>query len=208
MENHWEPEPGIDPDRPQLMWFLRLTRYPQVVELARSGQERLAGLGGLDLVPPEWLHMTTLIAGYADQITPDQVQAMTRKAAQLLAGTPPAAITLSRILYHPRAVMLEAAPREALQSVLTACQLATAEATGHDGRLYHDPWIPHITLAYGNTPRPAGPVIEALGRELPATRVTITTVSLISQAPSQQWTWHLVRDIPIGNRARSGTPVT
>jgi hypothetical protein len=49
------------------MWFMLFGDDPQVVELARIGQARLAGLPGLDLVPPEWLHLTTLIAGFCDK---------------------------------------------------------------------------------------------------------------------------------------------
>jgi hypothetical protein len=94
--------------------------------------------------------------------------------------------------------MLDATPHDALQPVLAACQEATLAATGYEGRLYHDPWMPHITLTYGNASRPAGPVIEALGRELPATKVTIASASLISQAPSQRYRWHLVADFAFG----------
>jgi 2'-5' RNA ligase len=198
MEDHWTLEPGADPDRAQLMWFMRFGHDRLVTALVRLGQERLVGLDGLDLVPAEWLHMTTLIAGYADEITDRQVEVMTERALELLTATPPVTVTLGRILYHPRAIMLDAAPDDALQPVLAACQAATSAATGHHGRLYHDPWIPHITLAYANSPRPAAPVIQALGRELPATDVTVTSVSLISQAPSQQYTWHLVADLPLG----------
>ncbi len=123
---------------------------PQVAELARLGQARLAGLAGLDVVPQEWLHMTTLIAGFADQIAPDQVDAMTSHARQLLASVPPITITLGRVLFHPRAVMLDAGPADALEPVLRAVQDATRLGTGRNGELYHEPWAPHITLAYSN----------------------------------------------------------
>jgi hypothetical protein len=55
---------------------------------------------------------------------------MAAQARQMLAGIPPATITLRRILYHPRAVMLAAQPPEALESVLRAVQRATRIATG------------------------------------------------------------------------------
>jgi 2'-5' RNA ligase len=198
MVDHWVPEPGVDTTRPRLMWFMLFGGHPQVAELARLGQARLAGLPGLDLVPHEWLHMTTLIAGFADQITADQVDVMADHARRVLAGIPPVTITLGRILYHPRAVMLAAQPPEALEPALRAVQQATRIATGHDGKLHHEPWTPHITLAYGNSASPAAPVIEALGRELPRQRVTISSISLISQAPEQLWTWRLVTEVPFG----------
>ena len=198
MKDHWLPQPGVEPGRARLMWFMLFSEHPQVVELARLGQARLAGLAGLDLVPQQWLHMTTLIAGFADEITPDQVDAMASHARRLLARTPPIAITLGRILYHPRAIMLDAGPSEALAPALRAVQDATRLATGRDGELHTKPWTPHITLAYGNAARPTGPVIEALGRKLPPQEVAVTSISLVSQTPEQMWTWHLVVEVPFG----------
>jgi 2'-5' RNA ligase len=205
MENHWVQEPGADPGRARLMWFMCLGREPNAVRLATVGQARLNGLPGLDLVPPEWLHMTTLIAGYPDEAPASQIDAMTAHARRLLAAVSPVTITLSRVLYHPRAIMLAAAPAEALLPVLSACQEATRSGTGRDGRLHRDPWVPHMTLAYGNSPNPAAPAIEALGRELPADKITVQSVSLISQAPRQKWTWELVAEIPLGTEPGAGS---
>jgi 2'-5' RNA ligase len=198
MEDHWLPEPDVDPSRPQLTWLMVVGDHPQVAELAQLGQARLAGLHGLDLVPRQWLHVTTLIAGFRDEITPDQVDAMTNRARQLLARTPPVKVTVGRVLYHPRAVMLAVQPAEALVPVLSAVEDATRAGTGREGRLYHEPWIPHITLAYSNTSSPAAPVIEALGRELPGQEVAIDSISLVSQAPEQLWTWDRVDHVPLG----------
>jgi 2'-5' RNA ligase len=124
---------------------------------------------------------------------------MAGHAQRLLASVPPVPVTLGRILYHPRAVMLDAQPHQALEPVLQAVQEATRLATGKDGRLYHEPWRPHITVAYSNTARPAAPVIEALGRELPRRNITISSISLISQAPEHQWTWQPVTDVQLGS---------
>jgi hypothetical protein len=77
MEDRWVLEPGTDSARAQLMWFMCLGREPQAARLSALGQERLADLPGLDLVPHDWLHMTTLIAGHADEIPASQVEAMT-----------------------------------------------------------------------------------------------------------------------------------
>jgi 2'-5' RNA ligase len=200
MEDHWSPVPGVDPQRARLMWLMRVGDNPQVAELARLGQAKLAGLAGLDLVPREWLHMTTLIVAFADEISSGQAEGMANQASRLLAGTPPITITLGRVLYHARAVMLAAQPPSALEPVLRAVQEATRIATGREGELHYEPWTPHVTLAYANTARPAGPVIEALGRDIPPQRVAISSVSLVSQTPGQMWTWRLVAQVPFGTR--------
>lgn len=149
-------------------------------------------------MPPEWLHLTTLIAGFSDEIAPGRVEAMAGQAHRLLARTSPVKITLGRILYHPRAVMLDAGPAAALEPVLRAVQEATRAAAGREGRLHTEPWTPHITLAYSNMTRPAAPVIAALGRQLPRQEVTISSVSLVAQAPGQLWTWHPVTQVRFG----------
>jgi 2'-5' RNA ligase len=200
MQDHWALEPGTDPERAQLIWFIPVSGCQQVTELVRLGQERLTGLDGLDLVPAGWLHITTLIAGYADQIPARQAHAMTAHAAAVLAGVPPVTVTLGKVLYHPRAIMLAAEPREALTPVLAACQQATRLATGREGRLHTDPWTPHVTIAYANSARPAKPAIDALGRKLPATQALITSVSLTSQTPEQRWTWDLIGTAALGTR--------
>jgi 2'-5' RNA ligase len=198
MEDHWLPQPDVDPSRARLMWFMLVGDCPQVAELARLGQRRIAGLDGLGLVPQRWLHITTLVAGFADEIDPDQVGVMASEARRLLARTPPVTITLGKVLYHPRAVMLGVGPPGALEPVLRAAQQATRVATGRSGELHIEPWTPHITLAYSNAAGPAGPVIDALGRELPSRKAAVTAISLISQAPDQLWTWDLVTEVPFG----------
>lgn len=204
MEDHWALEPGVNPRRAELMWFMCFGHDQRVTDLARIGQARLAGFDGLDLVPYEWLHMTTLIAGYADEVHPAQVVTMVNHARTLLSCTLPIKATLGRVLYHPRAIMLAAGPHEALLPVLIACQEATRVGTGQEGRLYSKPWVPHITLAYGNSVSPAAPAIEALGRKLPAREITVASVSLVSQAPDQKWSWRLVAEVPFGTANRQG----
>lgn len=55
MQDHWLPEPGADPARTRLIWFMLFSDQPQVAELARTAHARLSELPGLDLLPPEWL---------------------------------------------------------------------------------------------------------------------------------------------------------
>jgi 2'-5' RNA ligase len=85
---------------------------------------------------------------------------------------------------------------EPCEPVIEAIQTATRNA-GCVSTLYHNPWRPHITLAYSNTSRPAAPIIEALGRNLEPRAITIPSVGLVTQSSSQRWTWDLLAEIPL-----------
>ena len=196
MTDHWAVQPGTDIGRQQLMWPITLGADQAVAELASQAHQRLAGIPGLDLVPPRWLHMTTLTSGPADDISTHGLAGMIEEARRLVAAIAPITITLGRVLYHPRAVMLDAGSAGPFQPLIEAIQTAT-HGTGHASTLYHDPWRPHITLAYSNTTRSAAPVIEALGLNLEGSPVTIRSVSLVSQSPRQRWTWDLLTDLPL-----------
>ena len=104
--------------------------YPRVVDLARRAQQRLSGFDGLHMTPLRWLHVTTLLAGPAADFSPDKLRQMTQTAADLLATTPPAAVTLGQVLYHPEAIMLAVTPAETLTAIYDATRLATP---GHRG---------------------------------------------------------------------------
>ena len=155
MEDHWLLHRDVDRGRARLMWLMLVGDCPPVVEVARLGQARLAGLGGLDLVPQQWLHVTTLIAGFADEITPEQVGVMAGEARLLLARTPPVTITLGRVLYHPRAIMLGVGPPGVL---IRSARCPAGYPCRHQmrRRTVHRAWIPHVTLAYSNAAGPAG----------------------------------------------------
>jgi 2'-5' RNA ligase len=196
MTDNWAIQPGTDPKHQQLMWPVALGADQTVIELAGQAHRRIAGIPGLDLVPPRWLHLTTLTSGPADDIAPGPLAAIIEEAQHLLAAVGPITITLGRVLYHPRAVMLDAGPAGPFEPVIEAIQTATRRA-GSSTALYHDPWRPHITLAYSNATRPAAPVIQALGRSLPARQVIIRSVSLVTQSPGQRWTWDLIADLPL-----------
>ena len=196
MTDHWAIQPGTGPQHQQLMWPVTLGADQAVIELAGQAHRRIARIPGLDLVPPRWLHLTTLTSGPADVIAPGALAAMIKEAQHLLAAIAPITITLGRVLYHPRAVMLDAGPAGPFEPVIEAVRTATRHA-GSSTALYHDPWRPHITLAYSNATRPAAPVIQALGQSLPARQVTIRSVSLVTQSPGQRWTWDLIADLPL-----------
>jgi 2'-5' RNA ligase len=195
MESHWWQRPGRTPGRELFHWHMLFHDQPAVRELAATAQERLAGLPGLDMVPQPWLHVTTYVAPFVDEVSDQQLTAMVQEARRLLSGVAPIAVRLGRILYHPQAVMLAIEPLGALEPVLDVVRTAT-RASGHEGHAATNPWVPHVSVAYSNGSGPAAPVISALGRMLPRVDVKIASVSLVAQIQvGHTWQWRPVAEL-------------
>src|SRR5438093_12990794 len=104
MADHWWQRPGRLPGRELYHWHMLFHDQPKVREVAAAAQKPLRGLPGLDLVPMRWLHLTTYIVGFVDEIPKAKVEAMAAEAERLMAGIPPITVSLGRVLYHPQAV--------------------------------------------------------------------------------------------------------
>jgi 2'-5' RNA ligase len=185
-----------------------LGHHPQVRALVSEAYRRLADLRGLDLTPHRWFHLTTSMVGLTDETTAVQMDAMVTDARRRLAGVQPVTGTLARVLYHPEAIALAARPADALTPLLEAVQAATRAATHRKGLNAHQPWTPHVTVAYSSAVQPAAPVIAALGPELPPCEITIHTISLVNQdGPEYLWNWHPIAEVHLGTTDRTGAMV-
>lgn len=198
-QNRREPAPGEG----VVSWHMLMRDYPEVVDLARQAQQRLAGFDGLHTTPLQWLHITTLLAGPAADFSPDTLRQMTETAADLLASTPPATVTLGQVLYHPEAIMLGVTHAETLTAIYNTARSATHQVTGKrvpDGRPAR--WRPHITICYSTASQPAKPIIDALGTQLPGRDIDISALSLVIQhGPERAWDWSIVSTIRLAKPA-------
>jgi 2'-5' RNA ligase len=90
-------------------------------------------------------------------------------------------------------------PLGVLDPVLDAVRAATG-AAGIEGHTDTDPWIPHVSVAYSHASGPAAPIIEALGRWLPATEITVRSVSLVAQTQvGRSWQWRQTAELQLGS---------
>src|SRR5271155_664874 len=195
MTSHWWQRPGRIPGRELYHWHILFHDQPKVQELVAVAQGKLAGLPGLDMIETPWLHMTTYIVGFADEVADSAVEKMISNANRLLSEVPPAGISLGRVGYATQAIVLPAEPPGTLNPVLDAVREATRTA-GCQGHTDTDPWVPHISIAYSNASIPTAPVISALGRWLPRIEITIRSISLVSQTQvGQSWQWRPVAEI-------------
>jgi 2'-5' RNA ligase len=199
MTNRWEFRTEPEPGQGWLYWHILFRDQPQVAALASIGQERLASVQGLHFTPREWLHITTLVPGLAENFTSSEIDDMIAYARRMLSGCPPIQITLGRVLYHPEAITLGVKPDGALDPLRKVIWQATSAVIGGNKELQHQPWIPHITLAYSTAHQPAGHIIDALGRELPACKAVINSICLVVQEGAEcLWNWCILDEVRFG----------
>jgi 2'-5' RNA ligase len=205
MKSRWEsrPEPGSGPAR--LGWHVLMRDQPQVCALAAVARQRLAGFAGLHAVPERWLHLSVLPAGLAGDIPHAALAEMVARARAGLAAAGPVTATLGPVLYRPAAIALAAGPGGALDLVRGAVADAARQAgagAGPDG-----PWVPHVTVAYSTADQPDGPLVAALGRELPAGQITIDSITLVARhGPERDWDWQPLATIPLRAQPAAAGP--
>jgi 2'-5' RNA ligase len=195
MTTHWWQRPGRLPGRELYHWHMLFHDQPRVHELVAIAQKKLACQPGLDMIEMPWLHMTTYIVGFADEVPDSAIEAMTTDARRRLSQVAPIRVSLGRVGYASNAIVLPVEPLDALSPILDAVRRAT-RATGCEGHTDTDPWLPHISVAYSNTTMPAAPIIAALGRWLPKTEITIRSINLVSQTQvGRSWQWRPVAEV-------------
>ncbi|MEV4252493.1 2'-5' RNA ligase family protein [Spirillospora sp. NPDC049652] len=163
------------------MWHILLKDQPDARALVTQCQRRPENLDGLDLVPEAWLHMTTQIVGFADEIPEAETTAMISAVEVGLKDVAPISATLGRLWFHSEAVMLGVRPGRALDPVRRAIRAAVAGTVTHHQLADEPDWTPHVSVAYSNSSSPAAPVLDALAEPPPECRFTVRSVHLVSQ---------------------------
>lgn len=201
MRDRWQNRAEPSSGQGTVYWHILLHDHPQVRATARVAQERLSHFNGFHMTPAKWLHMTTLIAGSTEEISPEQMTTMLTEAQKVLSVIQPITVTLGRVLYHPEAIMIGIRPEGALEPILKAAQHATHKATGSEGTINGSlpSWTPHMTVSYSTTQQPAEPIIGSLGKELPNCEVQINTLNLVVQwGPERLWNWEVIGAAQLG----------
>jgi 2'-5' RNA ligase len=198
LRDHWWWRPGMRPGRRMLLWHLLVDDQPEVRALAGRFRERLAGLGGLDPVPDEWLHMTTQIVGFADEIPRAEVEAMTSAVAGAFRSLPPVTVRIGRLYVYDEGVALGIEPERALDPVRDAIREGIAQTvTAH--HLDDQPdWTPHLSVAYSNSDGPTAPVFEALAEAPEHCELTVRQAHLVAQVrDGHLYRWEPITAVPL-----------
>jgi 2'-5' RNA ligase len=207
--DRWDSRAEPDSGKGAIYWHILFRDDPAVRAMAKQAQARLASFRDLHMTPGEWLHATALVAGTTDDISDEDLDLMLAEARERLSGVQPISVTISRVLYHPEAIMLGFTPEGALDPIHHAVRQATLTATGRTGGITGPAgrWAPHMTISYSTGKQPMAPIAVALGREVPRCDVTVSAVSLVIQwGPERLWNWQPVGTVHLATALRPAEP--
>ncbi|MGW5689610.1 2'-5' RNA ligase family protein [Streptomyces asiaticus] len=195
MTDHWS-RPGWADGSRACYWMLTFPGTPTLADLTARCQKELDTLE-LDMVPPDGLHITLARVGTPDAVSLRQLEALTRGAARDL----PDAFTLRvmPLAGSQGAVRFSVGP----WTPLVRLHAALAKAGRTEGLAPRKPtsvFRPHLSLAYNNRRRPAGPVVDVVAslRALPAVDIEVAEVRLVELCRvGVTYRWDVLENLPL-----------
>lgn len=181
LADHWWWRPGWKVGTRFYAWHLTIEDQPQLQMLIQAYQQQLSHLASVDIVPTEWLHLTTQGLGHLADVPDDQRNLIIDAVRRKLAKLPPATVTFHRPVLHREAVVLPPTDPRPLVAVRTAIRAGIAEVWGLDQVPDQpDGFRPHISAGYMNAPGNPSPLRHAVDQvDVPPLTVTLHNASLI-----------------------------
>jgi hypothetical protein len=191
LTSHWEELAGWAPGRPLHACYLTVADQPELRAAVADYQAHLGHLPGLDLILPEWLHMTIQGASFIDEVHPESIVELAWRLDDLLQTVEPFEVTVDRPIASIDSVSMPVRPIERLAAVRDDIRRLLAQLPA-----YGNPFVlpgqdgdfdPHISIAYANAEVSSQAVSDAID-SCPTGPVTITVrhVSMITLLRSDQ----------------------
>jgi 2'-5' RNA ligase len=188
---------------------LTLDDQPKLCDLVADYQETLTGVQGIDLIPPQWLHLTMQGIGFTDEIDADQLAALDHAIAAELAAIEQPAVEFRYLTIHPEAVYLKAHPATALYSLRVKMHDAVLSVLGPERFTEPVPdraeFLPHVSIGYISQDGDTEPIAAALSRLTPRTvETTFAKADLLEfHRDNRMYEWANATPIPIGGSGTS-----
>ena len=205
VRNHWWWRPGWTTGRHYYACHLTLDDQPQLRQLVARYQQAIEDRPGLDLIPPQWLHITMQGIGFTDEISAAELRSLTDALTQELSKIDPPTVSFRSLTVDPEAIYLKAHPADALYPLRARMGRAVVSAIGANDSASDMPapreFNPHVSIAYVSADGQAQPIAEAL-QAVAATTVTATfrKASLLEfHRDHRMYEWTSATPIAIGS---------
>lgn len=192
---HWDRS-----HRRSYHWMITLDEQPRAIDLSQRCQEFLP-TDGLDLIPPESLHLTVRRFGYADEVDNKHLAAAVNHVGEHCEMTNPFQLQLVPLAGSPGAIRFSVAPWSPLLALHRAVSAASGYGEGDPLIVYR----PHVGIAYSNRPQPSGPFVEAArgARSTLPSEIVIDELHLVELSRfDRQYRWHVLERLPFLHQAR------
>jgi hypothetical protein len=197
-EHWWRPE--WRPGRRMYAWHVTFRDQPAVQDLAARARAVLREIPWLEPVPGAWLHLTTQDIGFSDEVSGDDLAAITAAARSRLAAVPPAAVTIGPARVLDEGIGCDARPAAALSPARDAVRAAIGDVWGAARVPGDADWWPHVSLAYASADGPAAPAEVALARFDETAAATVTQVQLILLGrDGYRYEWETKETVSLGS---------
>lgn len=162
----------------------------------------------VDVVAPEWLHMTLVSLCPPTALSTPDIDSLVRVATERLSKIPPPFVQLGPARVDGAAVTWAVYPGDGVMQVQQAVHQASIEVLGNDRtRTRGTRWWPHVTLGYGTRDDPADELAADLAREmLPRVDVNIADVALVNleqDLAQREYRWETLHTVNITGRIAS-----
>ena len=197
MREHWW-RPGWRPGRRMYAWHVTFRDQPAVQDLAARARAVLRDVPRLELVPGPWLHLTVQDIGFSDEVSGDDLAAITAGARSRLATLSPAAVTIGRARVLDEGIGCDAHPAAALSPARDAVRAAIGDIWAPARVPGQADWWPHVSLAYAT----ADGQLALAGFD-EAAAITVTEIQLILLSrDGYRYEWETQATVRLGAAGR------
>jgi 2'-5' RNA ligase len=204
VRNHWWWRPGWSAGRHFYACHMTMDDQPQLRDLVADYQQALTNMPGIDLIPPQWLHLTMQGIGFTDEIDADDLAALEHALTAELATIEPPAVQFRYLTVRPEAIYLKAHPAAVLYPLRLKMHDAVLSELGPERFTELAPdrakFLPHVSIGYINRDGEAEPIAAALSRLTPRTvETTFTKADLLEfHRDNRMYEWISATPVPIG----------
>jgi 2'-5' RNA ligase len=182
-------------ERTCLYWYLTFEDEPELLALFDELMPGLRRVDSVDVVPADWLHLTVLEVGFADEVGRPDVDAMVA-AAESIRELMPLRVDLGPVTTMTDSVMLPVVGSPELLAVHAT--LAESLATASEPSASVEPFLPHVSIGYVNSDCHRDEVMAAFADITPRTvsasvpRLTLAAVTRLQT----HYQWQAIASLP------------
>jgi 2'-5' RNA ligase len=204
IRNHWYWRPGWRVGRSFYTWHLTFGGAEDLHRLVDTLQDQILA-PSVDLVPHEGLHLTMQGVGFADEVTPADLDAIIAAAHNRCRNLSPFNLTLGPVDPDAEGIGLLVSPWQPVAELRSQLRQAIGTVWPQVPES-EDGFRPHVTIAYTNADAPAAPVRDQLAplRDVPPVLARVEAVQLIQLHRDRKiYEWDVRAGIPLGSSSRN-----